>query len=51
MMSVFRTFYLLRIENRPTDWDRLEKIYDPSGNYKKKYLEANHFEENKSSKK
>lgn len=25
------------IEKRPTDWDVLEKIYDPEGIYKAKY--------------
>lgn len=26
------------IDNRPEDWDRLEKIYNPEGSYKKAYL-------------
>ncbi|XP_073832697.1 antennal protein 10 isoform X2 [Musca autumnalis] len=25
------------IDNRPEDWDRLEKIYDPEGTYRKGY--------------
>ncbi|KAH8343270.1 hypothetical protein KR059_007674 [Drosophila kikkawai] len=25
------------IDNRPTDWERLEKIYDPEGTYRIKY--------------
>ncbi|XP_039489263.2 putative odorant-binding protein A10 [Drosophila santomea] len=27
------------IDNRPTDWERLEKIYDPEGTYRIKYQE------------
>ncbi|XP_017080517.1 putative odorant-binding protein A10 [Drosophila eugracilis] len=27
------------IDNRPTDWERLEKIYDPEGLYRIKYQE------------
>ncbi|KAI8128128.1 putative odorant-binding protein A10 [Lucilia cuprina] len=26
------------IDNRPEDWNRLEKIYDPEGSYRKAYL-------------
>ncbi|XP_075158714.1 antennal protein 10 isoform X1 [Haematobia irritans] len=26
------------IDNRPEDWERLEKIYDPEGTYRKAYL-------------
>ncbi|XP_005187784.3 putative odorant-binding protein A10 isoform X1 [Musca domestica] len=26
------------IDNRPEDWQRLEKIYDPEGTYRKAYL-------------
>ncbi|XP_037818921.1 putative odorant-binding protein A10 isoform X1 [Lucilia sericata] len=26
------------IDNRPADWNRLEKIYDPEGSYRKAYL-------------
>nr|AID61325.1 chemosensory protein [Calliphora stygia] len=26
------------IDNRPKDWERLEKIYDPEGSYRKAYL-------------
>nr|AYN07340.1 chemosensory protein 12 [Yemma signatus] len=26
------------LEKKPTDYDLLEKLYDPSGNYKKKFL-------------
>jgi len=27
------------IDNRPSDWERLEKIYDPEGLYRIKYEE------------
>ena len=26
------------IDNRPADWQRLEKIYDPEGTYRQAYL-------------
>lgn len=28
------------IDNRPEDWQRLEKIYDPEGTYRIKYEES-----------
>ncbi|KAH8421487.1 hypothetical protein KR009_009694 [Drosophila setifemur] len=28
------------IDNRPSDWERLEKIYDPEGSYRIKYQES-----------
>lgn len=28
------------IDNRPEDWKRLEKIYDPEGTYRIKYEES-----------
>ncbi|EDW35359.1 GL15312 [Drosophila persimilis] len=28
------------IDNRPNDWERLEKIYDPEGTYRFKYLKS-----------
>lgn len=28
------------IDNRPNDWQRLEKIYDPEGTYRIKYEES-----------
>lgn len=28
------------IDNRPDDWQRLEKIYDPQGSYRIKYEES-----------
>nr|QYL00059.1 CSP2 [Eupeodes corollae] len=31
------THYL--IDNKPQDWERLEKLYDPQGSYRKAYLE------------
>ena len=27
------------IDNRPEDWKRLEKLYDPEGKYRKEYME------------
>lgn len=32
------THYL--IDHHPEEWERLEKIYDKSGEYKKRYLAA-----------
>lgn len=41
-----------RIENRPTDWERLEQMYDAGGEYRKKYLDdKNSSAENKSARK
>lgn len=31
------------IDNRPEDWQRLEKIYDPEGTYRIKYEESKTF--------
>lgn len=28
------------IDNRPDDWQRLEQVYDPSGNYRMNYLNS-----------
>lgn len=32
------THYL--IDNQPEEWDRLAKVYDKDGEYKRKYLES-----------
>lgn len=43
LLGLFFTVSILkikfcRIENRPEDWDRLEKIYDDGGKYRMAYL-------------
>ncbi|XP_034941253.1 ejaculatory bulb-specific protein 3-like isoform X2 [Chelonus insularis] len=32
------------IDNRPEDWNRLEKKFDPTGHYKNHYLETKYLE-------
>jgi hypothetical protein len=33
-------FLLIRIENRPDDWERLEEKYDDGGKYRMAYMES-----------